>query len=118
MDYADGYANGADGGRVGEGACELCGRHVGELTRHHLIPRSRHNQKRNKRMFDRREVKERIALLCRPCHKNVHAILDNKELEKDYNTVEALVAHPGIEKFTRWVSKRPGTAVRVRRARR
>jgi len=47
--------------------CQLCGRQVGLLTRHHLIPRTRHANKRNKRDFERKEVKHRIAWLC-PLH--------------------------------------------------
>jgi hypothetical protein len=91
---------------------------VGELTRHHLIPQTRHSNRRNKKAFSRAEVKERIAWLCRPCHKNLHAVLDNKELERDYNTIEALAAHPEIAKFTAWVRNRPErTYVRVRQNR-
>src|SRR5918911_5259454 len=91
--------------RVGE--CDLCGRLVRELTRHHLIPRSRHKNKRNKRAFDRREIHNRIALICRPCHRNIHATLSTKELEREYNTLEALAAHPGIRRLTNWVKDKP-----------
>ncbi|MCA1728676.1 MAG: HNH endonuclease [Actinobacteria bacterium] len=94
------------------GACELCGRFVRELTRHHLIPRSRHGKKRAKRTFDRREMENRIALLCCPCHRNVHAVLDNKELELEYNSIKVLATHPSVEGFTRWVRNKPhGTIV-------
>lgn len=106
-----------DGSRVhGGGRCELCERHVRELTRHHLIPRTRHSNRRNKRDFDREDVKHRLARLCRPCHSNVHATLDNKQLERDYNTIEALARHPQIARFTDWIRKRPdGTRVEFRR---
>jgi 5-methylcytosine-specific restriction endonuclease McrA len=97
----------SDFGASGAGACELCGRFVRELTRHHLIPRSRHGKKRAKRTFERREMENRIALLCRPCHKNVHTVLDNKELEREYNSVEALATHPSVEGFTHWVRNKP-----------
>lgn len=61
-------------------------------------------------------MKERIAMLCRPCHRNVHAVLDNKELESNYNTLETLAANPAIRKFTEWIkNKPPGTTVPVRR---
>lgn len=94
------------------GRCELCGRRVRELTRHHLIPLTRHAGRRNKRDFDRREVKSRIALFCRPCHSNVHHCLDNKDLERHYNTIERLRAHPCIRRFTDWIKKRPdGTPI-------
>ncbi|HEX8234866.1 MAG TPA: hypothetical protein VF600_02830 [Abditibacteriaceae bacterium] len=98
------------------GVCELCGRLMPQLPRHHLIPRTRHRKKRAQRTFERADMKERIAMLCRPCHRNVHAVLDNKELESNYNTLETLAANPAIRKFTEWIkNKPPGTTVPVRR---
>jgi 5-methylcytosine-specific restriction endonuclease McrA len=110
-------SNSRDGSPVrGGGACELCGRHVRELTRHHLIPQTRHKNRRNKRDFGRGEVKQRIALLCRPCHRHVHATVDNKRLEQEFNTVEALAAHPEIARFVAWIRRKPdGTRVGSRR---
>lgn len=106
-----------DGSRVrGGGPCELCSRKVAELTRHHLIPQTRHRNRRNKRDFERSDVKHRIALLCRPCHAHVHATLDNKCLEREFNTVEALAVHPEIARFVAWIAQRPdGTRVGFRR---
>ena len=93
-----------------DGACGLCGRQVWKLTRHHLVPKTRHKNKRNKKTFDRREVHRTVGL-CSPCHRHVHAVLGNKELERDYNTLEALKAHPGVERFVEWVRRKPhGTA--------
>jgi len=90
--------------------CELCGRDVSEITTHHLIPRTRHKNKRNKREFARSEVRGRTIEVCRPCHKNSHAVLSNKELERSYNTLEALQGHPDIRKFSEWVASRPPDA--------
>lgn len=99
--------------------CALCHRTVSYLTRHHLIPRTRHKNKRNKKMFARQDVKTRIVHLCRPCHHNIHVVLNNKELERDYNTLAALQQHPSITKFTAWVRNKPdGTAVRNHKNRR
>lgn len=88
-------------------ACELCGRQVSFLTRHHLIPRTRHANKRNKREFDRQEVKGRIAWLCRPCHDHVHALFTEKTLERDFNTLELIAAHPEVAKFVTWIQRKP-----------
>jgi hypothetical protein len=89
---------------------------VRDLTRHHLIPQTRHRNRRNKRDFERTEVKHRIALLCRPCHSHVHATLPNKALEREFNTVQALSAHPEIARFVKWVRQKPdGTRVNFRR---
>ena len=86
-----------------------------EVTKHHLIPRTRHANKKNKKTFDRTEVRTRLALFCRPCHKQVHAVLTEKQLERDYNTLESLKAHDEIAKFIEWIKdKPPGTQVTVR----
>ena len=98
-----------------DAACELCGRTQLPLTRHHLIPQSRHNKGRTQRYFEKEEMLFRIALLCRPCHSQVHAVLDNATLMQQYNTVEALAAHPEIAKFAAWVATKPaGLKVTVR----
>lgn len=85
--------------------CALCGREE-ELTRHHLIPRTRHSNRRNKRDFDRATVHRTVGL-CRPCHKQVHAVLTEKELEREWNTVPKLLQHPEIERFVAWIRGKP-----------
>jgi 5-methylcytosine-specific restriction endonuclease McrA len=87
------------------GICALCGREE-TLTRHHLIPRTRHHNKKNKRDFDRAVVKQVIGL-CRPCHSQVHALISEKELERNYPTIDALRAHPEVGKFAEWISAKP-----------
>lgn len=101
--------------KLGEVArrCELCGRRVRSVTRHHLVPRSRAKKVRKRRKKyrrDRREL-ERTVSLCGPCHRNVHASLSNGDLEKGYDSVEALREHPGVRKFSEWIRTKPhGTA--------
>jgi glutaredoxin-related protein len=56
--------------------------------------------------------------LCGPCHRHVHATSSEKELESDYNTVEALASRPEIRRFVEWISGKPhGTVRPSRRAR-
>lgn len=89
---------------------------MSQITRHHLIPRTRHKNRWNRREFERDEVRERLAELCRPCHKQIHALFDNKTLERELNTVEALAAHPEMSRFLGWIRKRPdGTPVTTQR---
>jgi 5-methylcytosine-specific restriction endonuclease McrA len=88
------------------GKCPICGR-VEALTRHHLIPRTRHHNKKNKRDFDQRIVRETVGI-CRPCHSQIHALLTEKELERDWNSVERLRAHPEIARFAAWIAGKPG----------
>ncbi|MFL6541737.1 MAG: hypothetical protein ACJ8I9_01090 [Chthoniobacterales bacterium] len=87
------------------GRCAICDRDE-TLTRHHLIPRTRHHNKRNKREFDRAVVKEVVGI-CRPCHSQIHAVLTEKELERDYSTMAKLRAHPEVAKFARWIVTKP-----------
>lgn len=87
------------------GQCSICHR-VTVLTRHHLIPRTRHNNKRNKREFDRQMVKKTVGI-CRPCHSQIHAVLTEKEIERSFNSVEALLAHPEVAKFATWIANKP-----------
>lgn len=102
----------------GPHACELCGRVVEEVTRHHLIPRARHGNRRAQRTFDREEFHHRTAWLCRPCHKQIHVLLTEKEMERTYNTLEALLQHPEVARFVAWLRDKPaGLKVTVRRRR-
>ena len=92
--------------------CELCGRVVKEdgLTRHHLLPRSR-ARKMKRRRKGRQELKlrnpDRTVVLCGPCHRNVHVSIENADLARGYDSVEALRDHPGVRRFTEWVKDKP-----------
>ena len=44
--------------------------------------------------------------VCRDCHRSIHDLIPSeKELGRDYNTVEALLAHAELGKFVAWVRK-------------
>jgi len=88
-----------------DGCCAICER-TERLTRHHLIPRTRHPNKWNKREFDRAMV-HAVAGICRPCHSQIHQILTEKELERKFNTIQKLRAHPEISKFAIWIRSKP-----------
>lgn len=45
--------------------------------------------------------------ICRPCHSQIHQLLSEKELEREYNTVGNLRAHPGIANFVEWIRTKP-----------
>jgi len=98
------------------GRCALCGRIVERLTYHHVIPRMRHRNKRIRNRFERDDLHRKVPL-CRPCHRNLHVVLTEKELADEFNTLERLRAHPEIRRFTRWIRRRPLHS-RVRPARR
>jgi 5-methylcytosine-specific restriction protein A len=73
--------------------CELCEREVSQVSRHHLIPKEeggRHGP---------------TVALCQPCHSTVHLLLSNRELARQYATVEALRAAAELQKYLHWVRR-------------
>lgn len=95
--------------------CALCRRAGPTLTRHHLIPRTVHRRKWARRRFGRAEMQARVLWVCRPCHRHIHATLSEQQLAHQYNTRAALLGHPEIARFVRWIAgKPPGLAVHSR----
>ncbi len=92
-----------------KGSCELCGRSVPQLTRHHLIPRTVHQRPRTRRHFTR-DQRLAVVFLCRACHKQIHSLFTESELARTYCSIEALAAHPEIARFIEWVARQPPTA--------
>ena len=76
---------------LSDSACFLCGRPLGRRVEwHHPLPRSRGG---------------RETVPVHPiCHRAIHAVLSNKELERQYVTAEALRAHADIARFIAWVA--------------
>lgn len=88
-------------------SCELCRRETPDLTRHHLVPREEDG------------AGGPTAVVCGACHRQLHALFDNRVLARELDTVERLRAHPELARFVRWVRKQPaGRSIRVRPSRR
>ena len=85
--------------------CELCERTTVPLTEHHLIPRARHN-KQLKAKFGKEHL-NKTAMLCRPCHSQIHDLFTEKELERKYFTIALLKADEKVVNWIEWVRKRP-----------
>ncbi len=85
----------------------LCRRQGVVLTKHHLIPRTRHKNKRIKRLFTRDEMLLNVMMVCRPCHSQIHNVLTEKELALEYNTYEKIVQHADIQHFVNWIKNKP-----------
>ncbi len=75
--------------------CPLCKRPIPppQQDHHHLVPKSRGGRE--------------TAFLHRVCHRQVHALLSETELARQYASAEALLQHPGIRDFVAWVRTKP-----------
>lgn len=78
--------------------CPLCLRPIPpgvKQSQHHLIPKLKGGKGGP------------VILIHQICHNEIHATLTEAELARDYNTPEALRAHPRLSAFFDWVGKRP-----------
>lgn len=82
----------------------MCGRER-EVNFHHFIPRTCHTNKWFKKNFSKEDMKKRGADLCSDCHNFIHKNYAEKDLGRNFNTLEKLTAEPKIRKFVRWVRK-------------
>ncbi|MFM9878788.1 MAG: HNH endonuclease [Burkholderiaceae bacterium] len=75
--------------------CALCGRPIphAQKDEHHLVPKSKGGR--------------HTTSLHRICHRQIHALLTETELAREFSTVQALLAHPEIERFVAWVKTKP-----------
>jgi hypothetical protein len=75
--------------------CPLCGREVpvAQQDAHHLVPRSQGGRE--------------TVILHRICHRQIHALLSESELAREYATPQALLRHPQVEAFVQWVRRKP-----------
>jgi hypothetical protein len=85
--------------------CELCERIGVVLTKHHLIPRSCHKNKRIKKRYSQNELNAGI-MICRPCHDCVHGLFTEKTLAESYNTLESLSGDNEVKKFLEFIQKK------------
>jgi hypothetical protein len=71
--------------------CPLCGKAIPPAQRdvHHLVPKSK----------GRRQT----TFMHRVCHRQIHAVLTETELTRQYTTVEALLTHPKPKVFVSWI---------------
>ena len=97
--------------------CESCERDLPALTRHHLIPKKRHRNRRIRRMFDKGRLHE-VAFVCRPCHDHIHKLFSEKELASEFNTMGKLREEPQMQTFISFIRKQPATFKPKRRIRR
>ena len=75
--------------------CPICKRDVPPeyQEKHHLVPKAK-------------KGKETVIVCC-SCGDQLHQIFTNKELTKQYNTVAKILANDKIQKWVKWIQKRP-----------
>lgn len=77
--------------------CALCRRVIPDeriddpavVQRHHLVPENRADSP--------------VVMLCRPCHKQVHALFSNDELRESYDTAAALRDADRLADYLDWI---------------
>ena len=77
--------------------CALCRRRIPDeriddpdvVQRHHLRPEERADSP--------------VAMLCRPCHDQVHALFTNAELRDSFDTVTALRTADRLQDYLDWI---------------
>jgi hypothetical protein len=74
--------------------CALCDRQIplGLCDAHHLIPKSRGGSI--------------TVFMHRACHKQIHALFTETELARHYPSVQALRAHPEVDRFINWIKQK------------
>jgi hypothetical protein len=74
-------------------------------TEHHLIPRTCHSNKWFRKRFTGEQMRETVSL-CRDCHRSIHKLIPSeKELGRDYHTIEMLLGHDQLSRFVDWVRR-------------
>jgi hypothetical protein len=65
----------------------------GQRDAHHLVPKSKGGRQ--------------TTFMHRVCHRQIHAVLTETELARQYASVEALLAHPELKVFVSWIKTKP-----------
>ncbi len=75
--------------------CSLCEREVPRemITLHHLKPRQTGGRA------------EHRTPICRPCHKQLHAVFSNKHLAREMDSLDRLKSAPQLQPFLSWIRK-------------
>ena len=79
-----------------ENKCPLCLRELADpMSRHHLKPLSQGGKG------------DDVVMMHRICHSKVHSVFNEKELAREFTSVEKILQSEDIQKFVNWVKKKP-----------
>jgi len=85
-----------------ENKCPLCSRENGGVMQdHHLKPKMFKTRTR-----DVHDSNNKISIH-KICHQKIHATFSEKDLFDYYHTIERLLESEQIQKFVKWISKKP-----------
>ena len=73
--------------------CPLCERDVAKVSNHHLVPKCRGGTVDN------------TVPICNDCHNAIHSFFSNKQLEKEFNSVDKLLNDEKFLKHLKWLKK-------------
>ena len=88
--------------------CQLCRRHIPTeqiddpqaVQEHHLRPEER--------------ATSDTVMLCRPCHRQIHALFTNEELRERYDTIETLRSADRLQGYISWIRGTDKLDIQVR----
>jgi len=82
--------------------CPICGREYGgEMQDHHLKPVT--FKSRTKEVHD----PGNFVHIHKVCHQKIHATFSEHDLFQYYHTVERLLENEDMQKFVKWINKKP-----------
>ena len=84
--------------------CMMCQRSA-DLTFHHLIPKTCHSNKWFKKNYSKHDMRTSGINICRNCHGFIHRHFSEKQLGREYYTLDLLLADSNIQNFIIWVKK-------------
>jgi len=84
--------------------CKLCEKTDRQLTFHHLIPKTLHDNKWFKKNFTVDELKSGVYL-CRQCHNAIHNFIDEKTMGREYNTWEKILCNEKVQTYIPFAKK-------------
>jgi hypothetical protein len=77
--------------------CPLCQREIPPHleSRHHLTPKLRGGKHGP------------VVILHKICHGKIHSLFSETQLARHYSTIDQLLQNEEMQKFVRWIAKRP-----------
>lgn len=82
-----------------KGVCQICERNDIDLTLHHLIPKTCHDNSWFKKRYKLDYMKSQTIDVCRLCHDKIHQIASEKELGRSFNSLDLIKENEEIKKF-------------------